>query len=61
MNHLTMHSPIYENWPNDAQTNYNLVDGKKSVEFFMVEETLLEENEDMLEKLRYFEKVNSWV
>jgi hypothetical protein len=27
----------------------------------MVEETLLEENEDMLEKLRYFEKVKSWV
>jgi hypothetical protein len=27
--------------------------------FFMVEETLLEENEDMLEKLRYFEEVES--
>ncbi len=56
-----MHSPIYKNWPNDAQINCNLVDGKRLAEFFMVEETLLEENEDMLKKLRYFEEVESWV
>jgi hypothetical protein len=35
------------------------VDGKKLAEFFMFEETLFEE--DMLEKLRYFEEVESWV
>ncbi len=56
-----MHSPMYKNWPKDAETNCNLVDGKKLAEFFVVEETLFEKNEDMLEKLRYFEEVESWV
>jgi hypothetical protein len=31
-------------------------DGNKLVEFFVVEDTLLEENEDWLEKASYLEK-----
>jgi hypothetical protein len=29
--------------------------------FFVVKEALLEENEDLLEKAKYFEKTKSWV
>jgi hypothetical protein len=34
----------------------NLVDGQKLVEFFVIEETLLKDNDDMLEKAQYFEE-----
>jgi hypothetical protein len=41
---------IYKNWPLDAQLDCKLVDGDKLTDFFVVEDMLLEENEDLLEK-----------
>jgi hypothetical protein len=52
---------IYNNCFNVAQTNCNFVDGNKLAEFFMVEKTLQKENEDLLEKVRYFEEIKSLV
>jgi hypothetical protein len=37
----------------------NLIDRNKLAKFFVVEKTLLEENEDLLEKARYVEKIES--
>jgi len=50
---------IYNNWPTNVWIDYNLIDGKKLALFFVVEKTLLEENEDLLEKARYFEEIES--
>jgi hypothetical protein len=48
---------IYKNWLVDAQVDYKFIDGYKLMEFFfVVEKTLLEENEDLLEKTYYFEE-----
>jgi hypothetical protein len=41
------------NLPLDEQCDCKLIDGDKLIEFFVVEDTLLEENEDLLEKLAY--------
>ncbi len=48
---------IYNNWPSDVWIDYNLIDGNKLAKFFVVEKNLLEENENLLEKARYFEKI----
>jgi hypothetical protein len=48
---------IYKNWLLDAQLDCKLIDGNKLVEFFVVEDMLLEENEDLLEKASYLEKI----
>ncbi len=40
----------YKNQPNNTQSDCNLVDGQNLVEFVVIEENLLEENEDMLRK-----------
>jgi hypothetical protein len=48
---------IYNNWPLNAQLDCKLVDGNKLVDFFVVEDMLLEEHEDMLEKASYLEKI----
>ncbi len=48
---------IYNNWPSDVWFDYNLIDGNKLAKFFVVEKKLLEENEDLFEKGRYFEKI----
>jgi hypothetical protein len=48
---------IYKNWPLNAQLDCKLVDGNKLVEFFVVEDMLLEENEDMFEKASYLEEI----
>jgi len=48
---------IYKNWPLDAQLDCKLIDGDKFVEFFVVENMLLEENEDLLEKASYLEEI----
>jgi hypothetical protein len=50
---------IYNNWPNVVWIDYNFIDGNKLASFFVVEKTLLEENEDLLEKARYFEEIES--
>lgn len=48
---------IYEHWLVDAQVDCKFIDGYKLMEFFfVVEEILLEENEDLLEKTYYFEE-----
>lgn len=44
---------IYKNLPSDERCDYKLVDGDKLIDFFVVEDTLLEENEDLLEKVSY--------
>jgi hypothetical protein len=38
-----------------------LLMGINWLSFFVVKEALLEENEDLLEKEKYFEKTKSWV
>jgi hypothetical protein len=48
---------IYKNWPLNAQLDCKLIDGNKLVECFVVEDMLLEENVDMLEKASYLEKI----
>jgi hypothetical protein len=48
---------IYKNWPSNAQLDYKLVDGNKLAKFFVVEDTLLKENEDLLENVGYLEKI----
>ncbi len=53
LNNLVM---IYKNWLVDVQVNYKLVVGDRLGEFFVAKETLLEENEELLEKEHYFEK-----
>jgi hypothetical protein len=40
-----------------AQLDYKLVDGDKLAEFFVAEDTLLKENEDLLENVGYLEKI----
>jgi hypothetical protein len=52
---------IYKNCFNVAQTNCNLVDGNKLAKFFVIKKTLQKENEDLLEKVRYFEETKSLV
>jgi len=47
---------IYKNWLVDVRVNYKLVVGDRLGEFFVAKETLLEENEELLEKVGYFEK-----
>ncbi len=52
---------IYKNWPIDAQVNCKLVVGDRLGKFFVAKDTLLEENEELLEKASYFEKTKSCV
>jgi hypothetical protein len=40
---------IYKNWPSNAWLDCKLVDGDKLAKFFVAKDTLLEENEDLLE------------
>jgi hypothetical protein len=40
---------IYKNWPSNARLDCKLVDGDKLAKFFVDEDMLLEENEDLLE------------
>ncbi len=47
---------IYKNWLVDVRVDYKLVVGDRLQEFFVAKETLLEENEELLEKVGYFEK-----
>jgi hypothetical protein len=47
---------IYKNWLVDVQVNYKLVVGDNMQKFFVAKEMLLEENEELLEKVSYFEK-----
>jgi hypothetical protein len=47
---------IYKNWLVDAWVNCKLGIGDKLGKFFVVEEMLLEENEELLEKASYFEE-----
>jgi hypothetical protein len=47
---------IYKNWLVGVRVNYKLVVGDRLGEFFVAKETLLEENEELLEKAGYFEK-----
>jgi hypothetical protein len=46
---------IYKKWLVDVQVNYKLIVGNRLGEFFVAKETLLEENEKLLEKVSYFE------
>jgi hypothetical protein len=48
---------IYKNWPLNAWLDCKLVDGDKLANFFVVKDTLLEENENMLENASYLEKI----
>jgi hypothetical protein len=51
---------IYKYWPRDTLTNCELIDISKLAKFFfVVKETLLEENDDLFEKIGYFEKIRS--
>jgi len=45
---------IYNNWPLDARLDYKLVDGDKLTKKIEAKDTLLEENEDLLENVGYF-------
>ncbi len=47
---------IYKNWPSNSWLDCKLVDGDKITEFFVVEDTLMEENEDMLENASYLKE-----
>jgi hypothetical protein len=38
----------------NSRLDYNLVDGDKLTKFFEAKDTLLEENEDLLENVSYF-------
>jgi len=48
---------IYKNWPSDARLDCKLIDGDKLAKFFVVEDTLLKENEDLLENVGYLENI----
>jgi hypothetical protein len=48
---------IYKNWLSDAQLDCKLVDGDKLNNFFVVEDTLLEGNEDLFENASYLEDI----
>jgi hypothetical protein len=52
---------IYKNWSIDAQVDCKLVVGNRPGEFFVAKDTLVEENEELLEKASYFEKTKSCV
>lgn len=45
---------IYNNWPLDARLDYKLIDGDKLTKKIEAKDTLLEENEDLLENVGYF-------
>jgi len=46
----------YKNWPLNAQLDCKLVDGDNLTEFFVGNDRLLEENENLLEKADYWEE-----
>jgi hypothetical protein len=50
---------IYKNWLSNAQLDCKFVDGDKLANFFVVEDTLLEGNEDLLENASYLEEIDS--
>jgi hypothetical protein len=47
---------IYKHWPSYAQLDCKLIHGNNLVEFFVVENMLLQENDDLLEKVGYLEE-----
>jgi hypothetical protein len=52
---------IYKNWPIDVQVICKLIVGDRQGELFVAKDKLLEENEELLEKARYFNKTKSFV
>ncbi len=46
---------IYKIWLIDAWVDYKLISGDKLLSFLFVQHAMLEENEDLREKVAYFE------
>jgi len=48
---------IYKNWLVDARVNCKLIVRDKLRKLFVANKTLLEENEELLQKASYFEEI----